>query len=702
MELFSDVVLNSILRKQEKGGQMMSEQTLQTTQEGYREGDLEEMRDILATAGLGTWHIELIEGEAPRMRADDKMLSLLGIAGDDLSPEEIYDAWFSRIVSEAVPSVLQSVENMKKGLRDENTYLWNHPQLGERYVRCGGTALAVPGGFVLRGYHYDVDALVREQQHQQALLKAAYLSGQKHVEITDTLGTLYTTVFLIDIPTHCYEIVKALSPAKGHVGKTGCLDDVLERIIQKLVAKDMQERMREFLDLDTLADRLQERNTVSAEHQNPNGEWYQSRFIVKNRDAEGRAVKALYVSENCTAEKRRELEMQEQLRKSALEARRANLSKTDFLRRMSHDIRTPLNGIIGMLKISERYKNDPVKLEESKRKILHSADYLLDLVNNVLDISKLESGDMKLEEKPFNMEALITKIFAAVESSASQHSIMLRGGKAASHIVHPELIGSGDYLNRVLMNLASNAIKYNRPGGSVRLYCNELSADPDTACFEFVCEDDGLGMSPDFQRHAFDPFTRENKETTTGFSGSGLGLSIVKELVTMMGGSIQLESEENVGTRFTVRLSFRIDHHAETTVASAPSAPLQLQGRLALLAEDNDLNMEIAEILLGDEGLEIVEAKNGKEALDMFAASAPGQFSCIFMDVMMPVMDGLEATRRIRALERADAQSIPIIAMTANAFTEDREACLAAGMDAHLAKPISRHKLRNALQKYLG
>ena len=522
-----------------------------------RNDDLEEMRDILISAGMGTWHIELIDGEVPRMRADEKMQALLGIDARDMSPEEVYDAWFSHIKPEALPSVLRSVENMKSGLRDENTYLWIHPQLGERYVRCGGTAVTVPGGHILRGYHYDVDALVREQ-----------------------------------------------------------------------------------------------------------------------------------------------LEMQEKLRRSALEAKKANISKTDFLRRMSHDIRTPLNGIIGMLKISERYKDDPVKLAESKKKILHSADYLLDLVNNVLDISKLESGDIKLEEKPFHMGELLTKMLSAVEASASQHDITLEGGRTASHITHYHLIGSGAYLNRVLMNLASNAIKYNRPGGSVRLYCNELSCDEDIAVFEFVCEDNGLGMSPDFQTHAFEPFTRENKETTTGFSGSGLGLSIVRELVTMMGGSVQLESEENVGTRFTVRLSFRIDHNAEATAAPETAEALQLQGRVALLAEDNDLNMEIAEILLGDEGLEVVEAKNGKEALERFAASAPGQFSYIFMDVMMPIMDGLEATRQIRALERADAKSIPIIAMTANAFTEDKEACLNAGMNAHLAKPIRREELRKAIQEY--
>ncbi len=525
--------------------------------EDHRNDDLEEMQDILASAEMGTWHIELIEGEAPRMRADEKMQSLLGIDARGMSPEEVYEAWYSHIKPEALPSVLRSVEKMKSGMRDENTYLWNHPQLGERYVRCGGTAVKVPGGHILRGYHYDVDALVREQ-----------------------------------------------------------------------------------------------------------------------------------------------LEMQEQLKRSALEAKKANISKTDFLRRMSHDIRTPLNGIIGMLKISDRYKDDPVKLAECKEKILHSADYLLELVNNVLDISKLESGDRKLEEKPFDLGEMLLKMLSAVEVSASQHDITMEGGKAASYIVHRELIGSGSYLNRVLMNLASNAIKYNRPGGRVRLYCNELSSDAEFANFEFVCEDNGLGMSSEFQQHAFEPFTRENKETTTGFSGSGLGLSIVKELVTMMGGSIQLESEENVGTRFTVRLSFRIDPNAGETKPVSTEQPLQIHGRRALLVEDNELNMEIAEILLGDEGLEIETAKNGKEALDKFSASAPNYFSYIFMDVMMPVMDGLEATRRIRALERADAKKIPVIAMTANAFIEDKEACLHAGMDAHLAKPIRPKELRKAIVKF--
>ncbi len=531
---------------------------VQNQSESSRNDDLEEMRDILASAEMGTWHIELIEGETPRMRADEKMQSLLGIDARGMSSEEVYEAWYSHIKPEALPSVLRSVEKMKSGMRDENTYLWNHPQLGDRYVRCGGTAVTVPGGHILRGYHYDVDTLVREQ-----------------------------------------------------------------------------------------------------------------------------------------------LEMQEQLKRSALEAKKANISKTNFLRRMSHDIRTPLNGIIGMLKISDRYMDDPAKLAECKEKILHSADYLLELVNNVMDISKLESGDRKLEEKSFDMREKLLKMLSTVEVSASQHGIRLEGGKEASHIVHPHLIGSSAYLNRVLMNLASNAIKYNRPGGMVRLYCNELSSDAESANFEFVCEDNGLGMSPDFQQHAFEPFTRENKETTTGFSGSGLGLSIVKELVTMMGGTIALESEENVGTRFTIHLRFRLDPKDEKKEdVLEKGQPLQIHGRRALLVEDNDLNLEIAKILLEDEGLEIETAKNGKEALDKFSAAAPGYFSYIFMDVMMPVMDGLESTRQIRALEKADAKTIPIIAMTANAFAEDKEACLNAGMDAHLAKPIRPKELRKAIVKF--
>ena len=385
------------------------------------------------------------------------------------------------------------------------------------------------------------------------------------------------------------------------------------------------------------------------------------------------------------------------------DAKKANLSKTTFLRRMSHDIRTPLNGIIGMLHIADSCGDDVDKLRECRQKVQQSTDYLLELVNNVLDISKMESGSLVLSEKPFDLISLLENQMAVISMNAYEHHVRLENGLDVCKITHRYLIGSPIHLNRVLMNLMSNAIKYNRRNGTVWTSCEEISSDEERAVFKFICADTGLGMSKEFQKHAFEPFAQEGKETITGYNGSGLGLSIVRDIVELMGGTITLESEENVGTTFTIVVPFMIDQSPN------PEKELEeelekvvLSGKKVLLVEDNALNMEIAHSMLEEEGLIVSEAKNGKEAVEAFACSAPDEYDFVVMDVMMPVMDGLEATRAIRQLERVDAKSVPIIAMTANAFEEDKKACLEAGMNEHIGKPINRGQLKKILASWSG
>ncbi len=536
----------------------------------------------------------------------------------------------------------------------------------------------------------------------QKLKEALELQTQQY-EIISSLAKIYTAIFQVDLRTKHYEIIESpeLMLSVSEVSDT--LDNTIEGILSTFVEPDMREDMREFLNLDTLSERLAESNTVVLEYRNPEGRWYQARYIVKKRDGQGNAIEALYVARDFTDEKKRELDLQNQLRDAAMEARRANVSKTTFLRRMSHDIRTPLNGIIGMIHVAERYRDNPEKMQECKDKILHSADYLIDLVNNVLDISKLESGSLVLEHKPFNLSELLLKSLPTVEANAMEHGIAFTGGTADSHIEHRLLVGSATHLNRILMNIASNAVKYNRPGGSVCLYANEIACDGERAIYEFVCEDTGLGMSKEFLQHAFEPFTREGKATTTSFSGSGLGLSIVKDVVEKMGGTVQIQSEEGVGTKVVITLSFDIDLSVpDPTAMAKPVATVSLAGMHALLVEDNELNLEIAHILLEDLGVIVTEARNGQEAVDTFAASKVGHFDLIFMDMMMPVMDGLEATRCIRKLDRPDARKVYILAMTANAFNEDRRECFAAGMDAHISKPIDEASITEAVASLAG
>lgn len=544
---------------------------------------------------------------------------------------------------------------------------------------------------------------VRENLKSTVLLKKALDEATKRSEIIAAIATLYVTIVQANVKERTYELLKGHDLVQKILGQKGKIDDVMERLPTAFAAQEEREKYREFLDFDTLTERLRNTNSVSIEFMGVNGEWRLARFIVKSRDAHGNAVDVLYVVRDITEEKSRELMYQKQLKESMEDAHRANLSKTAFLRRMSHDIRTPLNGIVGMIHIAEKYNNDVVKLRECRKKVLQSADYLQNLINNVLDIGKLESGSLVLEHKSFDLAELLRNNLTVVAMSAYENGVRFEGGVEASTIRHRYLIGSPVHLSRVLMNLSSNAIKYNHFHGTVNVHCEELSDDGNIAVFQFVCSDTGLGMSEEFQKHAFDAFAQEGKQSTTTFSGSGLGLSIVKDIVERMGGTIELESEENVGSTFTVTVPFEIDYLVENNDSQKDSysQDMDLSGKRVLLVEDNVINMEIAHAILEEEHLNITEAKNGKEAFEIFQNSRLDEYDVIIMDVMMPVMDGLEATKAIRMLEREDAKKIPIIAMTANAFEEDRKACLEVGMNEHIGKPIDIPQLKRVITKLL-
>ena len=545
---------------------------------------------------------------------------------------------------------------------------------------------------------------MRENLKSTVLLKKALDEATKRSEIILAIATLYVTIVHVNVKERTYELLKGHDLVQKIFGQKGKIDDVMEILPTTFAAKEWREQYREFLDFDTLAERLRNTNFVSNEFMNINGEWRVSRFIVKSRDTQGNVVDVLYVVRDITEEKLRELMYQKQLKASMEDAQRANISKTAFLQRMSHDIRTPLNGIVGMIHIAEKHKNDVAKLREFRQKVLQSTDYLQKLINNVLDISKLESGSLMLEYKSFDLVELLSNNMTVVAMSAYENGVRFEGGVEANTIRHRYLIGSPVHLSRVLMNLASNAIKYNHFHGTVNVHCEELSDDGNIAVFQFVCSDTGLGMSEEFQKHAFDAFAQEGKQSTTTFSGSGLGLSIVKDIIELMGGMIELESKENVGSTFTVTVPFKIDHLVENNDSQKDSCSqsMELSGKRVLLVEDNAINMEIAHAILEEEHLNITEAKNGKEALEIFQNSKLNEYDVIIMDVMMPVMDGLEATKAIRMLEREDAKRIPIIAMTANAFEEDRKACLDAGMDEHIGKPIDIPLLKRTITKAIG
>lgn len=400
-------------------------------------------------------------------------------------------------------------------------------------------------------------------------------------------------------------------------------------------------------------------------------------------------------------EREREQEYQRNLLKAAEKAEAANQAKTEFLQRMSHDIRTPINGIRGMVDVGDHYYDDLEKQSECRNKIREASNILLELVNEVLDMSKLESGEIFLEEKPFNIDEVIQEVCDVVDQLAKEREIQV--DMDLGPIQHMNLVGSAMHLKRLLMNVLTNAVKYNKDHGSIHLSCHELPSDQmEMAAFEFICEDSGIGMSEDFQKHIYELFTQEKKGGASKFGGTGLGMPITKKLVEKMGGNITFESESGIGTTFTITIPFKINPEVDRSEDTQEFSLHALDGVHILLVEDNELNMEIAEFSLQNSGAKITKAWNGQEAVEIFQASSIGDFDVILMDVMMPVMDGYEATKKIRALSREDAKTIPIIAMTANAFSEDKIKAEEAGMNEHIAKPINMKLLIRIVSKLVN
>ena len=386
---------------------------------------------------------------------------------------------------------------------------------------------------------------------------------------------------------------------------------------------------------------------------------------------------------------------------AAKKAEAANEAKTEFLQRMSHDIRTPINGICGMVNMADHYADDMEKQTEYRTKIKEASNLLLELVNDVLDMSKLELGEIVLEEIPFNLSSISREIFVVIEQMAAEQNIRIAWER--KEITHRNFIGSPGYVKRVMMNILSNAVKYNRANGHIYISCMEIpSEQPEMTTMEFVCRDTGIGMTEEFQKCVFEPFAQEHTGSRTKFAGTGLGMAIAKNLVEKMSGSITFESEEGVGTTFVIRVPFRIDTDRDSRAETGEKTEVSIRGLHILLVEDNELNMEIAEFVIQNEGAEVTKAWNGQEAVELFRKSEPGEFDVILMDIMMPVMNGYEATKTIRSVDREDAKTIPIIAMTANAFTEDRLKAKEAGMNEHITKPVNAELLVKVIHKLVG
>lgn len=384
------------------------------------------------------------------------------------------------------------------------------------------------------------------------------------------------------------------------------------------------------------------------------------------------------------------------------QAQAANAAKTAFLARMSHDIRTPLNGILGLIEIDELSPYDIEAMKANRAKAKVAANHLLTLINDILEMSKIEDRQIVLENKPLNLLDLFRDVYVLGEIRASERGVTIStdGGK---NIEYPNVYGSPVHVRRIMLNLVDNCIKYNKPGGKVECSCTMQEVKGNRVTYRFVVSDTGIGMSKEFMEHIFEPFSQANDDARSTFQGTGMGMPIVKALVEKMGGSIKVESELGIGSSFIITVPFIIDRDPDSHKRTVREVPSDALANLnILLAEDNELNTEVAKTLLAKEGAQVACARNGKEAVDLFCSKAPGTFDAILMDIMMPEMDGYEAARTIRRSDKRDAATVPIIAMTANAFAEDAKAAKEAGMNAHISKPIDLDVLKRVLYEHCG
>ena len=513
------------------------------------------------------------------------------------------------------------------------------------------------------------------------------------------ISSIYISTYLVRIPENSVQLLKSTAEIRQIYRPGIRATDLFRMYLNRVIAPSCIAEALAFFNIETLGDRLASAFKLETKLQLKDGRWIGVTAIPQTRNKSGTLTVCLLTSRDITEEEQHEAAVKKQLREAAEAAKSAAVAKVQFLRHMSHDVRTPINGIRGLVEVARRAPNDMQRQTYCRENIWMISGTLLELVNDVLDMSKLDSGGERLESVPFDISALMDELVVTTQPIANKQGVLIERRMEGSWW---RVIGSRKHLRRICINLVFNAVKFTPAGGSVTIGCRAISEGSGHMMLEFSCRDTGRGMSKEFQKHIFEPFLQEDSTAArTTYQGTGLGLVITKQLVQLMGGSIDFESELGRGTTFTVRIPLQIDNSVPVETADEPEIRLKdLKGMRVLLVEDNEINREIAHCFLSDAGVEVTEVTNGEEAVKKFEETAPGTFDLVLMDIMMPLVDGLEATRRIRALPRSDAAAIPIVAMTANVFDDDIEECIRAGMNEHLSKPLDCEKLLRVLSVY--
>ena len=554
--------------------------------------------------------------------------------------------------------------------------------------------------FALVGFRH-IDDIMEKETTIQNQLKQALDEARLSNEIISAIAKSYCSIYRIDVQKDFFEEISNDSEIHKLAGNRGCASEKLYQLCDTIVAPEYRPLIRPFLDVSTLSERLKTEECISTEYRMCDGSWHRMLFIVKKRDESGNVTHVLCTVRSISDSKRRE----EDLNFAAEAAKREAEMKTRFLATMSHDIRTPLNGIIGMINMGNQYADDPQMQQKIREKVMESLKYLVSLVNDVLDMNKLQSGDLKDQQLLFDLTKVLRELNQIYDERAAKKGIRYEIDWKNGKYSHSALVGNPVYLGRILSNIMDNAIKFSQAGSVLTVGVKEETLDDDRANFTFYCKDQGVGMGEDFIAHAFDMFSQESETSRSRYEGTGLGLAITKQLVDRMDGSIELKSKAGVGTTVIVKIPFKIGTQDKNSNLSDKPVSLDdysVEGMRALVVEDNVLNMEIFRCILEDSGMEVTCAVDGQEAVEIFEKSAPDYFGVIYMDIMMPRMNGLDAARTIREMKRRDARRVPIIAMSANAFAEDIINSRLAGMNVHLAKPLDAEKIIIALKQCMA
>lgn len=664
----------------------------------------------LFTEYVSLYRLELNSGKYEILRLVENT-NAKQLVGEEHTIFADYDEFTRRYADAFVPETEQEefldwhkCENLKKRLQEKESLTYYYHSVSKDGKDSYYEAYAVKGKadgknfYIFLGYR-NVDVILYKEKAIQEQLQKALDEAKLSNEIIEAIAKSYQYISRIDISKNWFEEISNRAVENMNYKKSGEVTSGNRNACKKFVAEEYQEAFLKFADITTLPVRMKNEETIVMEYQMKDGNWHKLRFIEKKRDKDGNLTHVLCAIRSISDVKKKEQELLQQV----AEARKDAALKSRFLSNMSHDIRTPINGIIGMTELADRYPDNLEIQKKCREKLVESARHLVSMVNDILDMNKLETEQFVENDIPFNLAAVLNRVNTDQQMQAGKKKIDYVVDWKKSELNHMYLMGNPVYIEKLLTVITDNAVKFTKPGGNVSVWCREISEDDERAFYEFGCSDNGIGMSEEFAGHAFEMFSQENKTSRTQYEGTGLGLAIAKKITERLDGTIEIKSKKNCGTTVTMTIPFKTGvqnlMQYKENVNTESTEDIPLEGLHALIAEDNELNLEIAKLMLEEKGICVECAADGKEAVAKFEESEPGYYDVIFMDIMMPYMNGWDATRKIRTLQRPDADKIPIIAMSANAFAEDIINSHISGMNWHLTKPIDADKLMTALKE---